>query len=73
MSTEKIESLLEEMLKALKQNEDRLLSPADISKEYNMNISKVREIFRSGKLPVLKLKPQRVLKSEWLKYLSNYK
>lgn len=73
MNTEKIESLLEEILEALKQSEDRLLSPADISKEYNMNISKVREIFRSGNLPILKLKPQRVLKSEWLKYLSNYK
>jgi hypothetical protein len=68
---EKTEQLLEQILKALKEQEDELLSPEDISKKYNINIQKVRTLFRDRTLPVMRnLKPQRILKSEWLKYLS---
>lgn len=68
---EKTEQLLEQILKALKEQEDELLSPEDISKKYNINIQKVRTLFRDRALPVMRnLKPQRILKSEWLKYLS---
>lgn len=68
---EKTEQLLEQILKALKEQEDELLSPEDISKKYNINIQKVRILFRDRTLPVMRnLKPQRILKSEWLKYLS---
>ena len=68
---EKTEQLLEQILKALKEQENELLSPEDISKKYNINIQKVRTLFRDRALPVMRnLKPQRILKSEWLKYLS---
>ena len=68
---EKTEQLLEQILKALKEQENELLSPEDISKKYNINIQKVRTLFRDRTLPVMRnLKPQRILKSEWLKYLS---
>lgn len=68
---EKTEQLLEQILKTLKEQEDELLSPEDISKKYNINIQKVRILFRDRTLPVMRnLKPQRILKSEWLKYLS---
>lgn len=68
---EKTEQLLEQILKVLKEQEDELLSPEDISKKYNINIQKVRTLFRDRTLPVMRnLKPQRILKSEWLKYLS---
>lgn len=68
---EKTEQLLEQILKALKEQEDELLSPEDISEKYNINIQKVRTLFRDRTLPVMRnLKPQRILKSEWLKYLS---
>lgn len=68
---EKTEELLEDILETMKKQEDTLLSPQDISNEYGINIQKVREIFRKDNLPVMRnLKPQRILKSEWLKYLA---
>lgn len=68
---EKTEQLLKEILETLKNQEDELLSAEDISKRYNINIQKVRYMFKYETLPVLRdIKPQRVLKSEWLKFLS---
>ena len=68
---ERTEQLLEEILNTLKNQEDELLSAEDISKRYNINIQKVRHMFKYEALPVLRdIKPRRVLKSEWLKFLS---
>lgn len=68
---EKTEQILQEILETLKEQEDELLSPEDISKKYNINITKVRYLFKYASLPVMRnLKPQRVLKSEWLKFLA---
>lgn len=72
---EKTEELLQEILDSIKSQEDKLLTAEDISREYNINVQTVRKILREENLPVMtNIKPQRILKSEWLKYCaSNHK
>lgn len=71
MEDDELICLLRSILAELSRQGDELLSAEDISKMCNINIQKVRKIFREENLPIMRnMKPQRILKSEWLKYCS---
>ena len=71
MEDDELICLLRSILAELTRQDDDLLSAEDISRMYDINIQKVRKIFREDNLPVMRnIKPQKVLKSEWFKYCS---
>lgn len=55
----------------IKERRDDFLSAKEISEKYGINYESVLEMFKDTDLPVVRrIRPQRVLESEFIKYLS---
>lgn len=62
---------LQQMKSLLKNNEDKLMTAGDVAREFKLGKATVTAIFKDERLPVQRYtKPQKVLRSELLKYFS---